>query len=114
MYLLWYICQEVYLFNRPAASLAHPTLIPTAEPSFQPRAATTGRSLTELALLTEVEFREQFSRSATKRAMQRGLMRNVAAALCMREDNDATAALDLVLSDPDPLVREAAAGSLAR
>jgi epoxyqueuosine reductase len=74
------ICQEVCPFNRPAATSAYPTLTPTTEPAFQPRSATTGRTLSELALLTEEEFREQFRRSAVKRTKWRGLMRNVAAA----------------------------------
>ncbi|HLJ54902.1 MAG TPA: tRNA epoxyqueuosine(34) reductase QueG [Chthonomonadaceae bacterium] len=87
------ICQEVCPFNRPAASSAHPTLSPTSEPSFQPRLATIGRDLAELALLTEEEFREQFRRSPVKRAKWRGLMRNVAAGLAASDDPIAEASL---------------------
>ena len=83
------ICQEVCPFNRPAATSAHPTLTPTREPAFQPRAATTGRTLAELAVLTEEEFREQFKGSPVKRAKWRGLMRNVAAALATDEGRKA-------------------------
>ena len=54
---------------------------PTAEAAFQSRAATTGRTLAELALLSEEEFREQFSRSHMKRTKWRGLIRNVTAVL---------------------------------
>ena len=39
---------------------------------FQPRPATTDRTLSELALLTEEEFREQFKGSPVKRAKRRG------------------------------------------
>ena len=62
---------------------------PTAEPAFQPRAATTGRTLAELALLSEEEFREQFKGSPVKRAKWRGLVRNVAAALAPEEGPEA-------------------------
>jgi epoxyqueuosine reductase QueG len=79
------ICQEVCPFNRPATASAHPTLVPTSEPAFQPRAATTNRTLSELALLTEEEFRRQFKGSPVKRAKWRGLIRNVAAALVTEE-----------------------------
>ena len=74
------ICQEVCPFNVRRAT-------PTAEPAFQPRAATTGRTLAELALLSEEEFREQFKGSPVKRAKWRGLMRNVAAALWRRDNS---------------------------
>jgi epoxyqueuosine reductase len=60
---------------------AHPTLTPTIGPAFQPRAATTGRRLEELAMLTEEEFRAQFKGSPVKRAKRRGFVRNAAAAL---------------------------------
>jgi len=83
------ICQEVCPFNRPAATSAHPTLAPTTEPAFQPRAATTGRTLAELALLTEEEFREQFRGSPVKRAKWRGLMRNVMAGLGTSDETGA-------------------------
>jgi epoxyqueuosine reductase len=80
------ICQEVCPFNRPAGA-SHPTLVPTTEPAFQPRAATTGRTVEELALLSEEEFREQFRGSAVKRAKWRGLLRNVAAAASSRQED---------------------------
>src|SRR5947209_3250691 len=70
---MWHVCQEVCPFNRPAATSARPTLVPTVEPAFQPRPATTGRTLEELALLTEEEFRDQFKGSPVKRAYWRGL-----------------------------------------
>jgi epoxyqueuosine reductase QueG len=65
----------------PPATSAHPTLVPTTEPAFQPLSATTNRTLERLGLLTEDEFRGQFWGSPVKRAKWRELMRNVAAAL---------------------------------
>lgn len=86
---MWHICPEVCPFNLPPAESSHPTVVPTSEPSFQPRAATTGRTLEELSLLTEEEFREQFKGSAVKRAKWRGLLRNVAIALTASDDSGA-------------------------
>ncbi len=68
------ICQEVCPFNQRRAT-------PTAEPAFQPREITNGPLLSELATMTEEEFRQKFKGSAVKRAKWRGLVRNVAAAL---------------------------------
>jgi len=76
---------------------------------------TTNRTLSELALLTEEEFREQFKGSAVKRAKRRGLLRNVAAALATSDDPAAESALELaVASDSEPLVRGHAKWALAQ
>jgi len=58
----------VRTFNRRAT--------PTTEPAFQPRPATRLR-LSELARMTEAEFRAAFKGSSVKRAKWRGLRRNV-------------------------------------
>ena len=65
------ICQEVCPFNHRSVA--------TNEPAFQPRPAMRLR-LSELARMTEDEFRMAFKGSAVKRAKWRGLMRNVGAA----------------------------------
>jgi epoxyqueuosine reductase len=51
--------------------------IPTAEPAFQARPVTSS-SISELAEMSEEEFRVAFKGSPVKRAKWRGLMRNVA------------------------------------
>src|SRR5579862_8338256 len=61
-----HICQEVCPFNRRSVA--------TEEPAFQPRPATRLR-LSELARMTEEEFRVAFKGSAVKRAKWRGLRR---------------------------------------
>ncbi len=106
------ICQEVCPFNRPAASSSHPTPIPTTEPAFQSRPETTGRTLSELALLTEDEYRKQFKGSPVKRTKWRGLLRNVVAALSSSDDPEAEAALVEALDHGSPLEREQTAWSL--
>ncbi|MCW3098634.1 MAG: putative iron-sulfur cluster binding protein [Chthonomonadaceae bacterium] len=106
------ICQEVCPINRTREAARYPTLFPTEEPAFQPRDVTVNSSVTDLLYLTEEEFREKFKGSPVKRAKRRGLLRNAAAALCMRADADAVAALEHALNDPEPLVREAAGRSL--
>ena len=106
------ICQEVCPINRTRSAARYPTLFPTEEPAFQPWDVTVNSSVTDLLYLTEEEFREKFKGSPVKRAKRRGLLRNAAAALCMRDDDEAIAALEHALNDPEPPVREQAARSL--
>ena len=68
------ICQEVCPFNLRRSQ-------PTAEPALQARPVTGSARLSDLALLTEEQFREQFRGSAVKRAKWKGLMRNASVAL---------------------------------
>lgn len=86
-------CQEACPFNRPASASAHPTLVPTAEPGYQPRPATTGRTVADLALLTEEAFGQRFKGSPVKLAKWRRLLRNVAAALATCDDPAPVAAI---------------------
>ncbi len=99
------ICQEVCPFNQHRA-------LPTDDPAFQPRDITVNSTVSDLLYLTEEEFREKFKGSPVKRAKRRGLLRNAATALCMRDDEKTVAALEHALNDPEPRVREAAAQSL--
>ncbi len=98
------ICQEVCPFNARRA-------VPTTEPAFQPRAATTGRTLADLALLSEEQFREQFRRSPVKRAKWRGLLRNVAAALSALDDSIAETDSEYAMNHNERLEREHPPGS---
>jgi epoxyqueuosine reductase len=77
---MWHLCQEVCPFNRLTARSAHPTLVQTDEPAFQPREATTVPRLTDLLTMTEEGFREKFRGSPVKRAKWQGLRRNTVAA----------------------------------
>ena len=106
------ICQEVCPFNRTRSAARYPTLLPTQEPAFQPREVTIESTVTDLLSLTEEAFREKFKGSPVKRAKRRGLLRNAATALCTRDDDEAVAALEHALNDPEELVRDAAACSL--
>jgi len=63
MYLSEHICQEVCPFNHRSVA--------STEPAFQPRPATRLR-LSELACISEEEFRVAFKGSPVKRAKWRG------------------------------------------
>ncbi|HXG37468.1 MAG TPA: tRNA epoxyqueuosine(34) reductase QueG [Bacteroidota bacterium] len=67
------ICQDVCPWNRFQQ--------PTTEAAFQPRAHTIAPRLTELAEMSETEFRERFRKSAVKRTKHQGLVRNAKAVL---------------------------------
>lgn len=99
------ICQEVCPFCQRRS-------VPTEEPTFQPREATTAPRLVEMLQMTQEEFREKFRGSPVKRAKWRGLLRNVAAALSSSDDPAAEAALIEALNHEEPLVREQAERSL--
>ena len=99
------ICQEVCPFNERRAA-------PTNEPAYQPREITSAPRLTDLLRMDDETFRREFKGSPIKRTKRRGLLRNVAAALCNRDDDEAIAALEHAINDPEPLVREQAAQSL--
>lgn len=62
--------------------------------------------------MTEGEFQIQFKGSLVKRAKRRGLLRNAAAALSERDDDEVIAALTHALGDHEPLVRDEAKRSL--
>ncbi|MDE2127966.1 MAG: tRNA epoxyqueuosine(34) reductase QueG [Armatimonadetes bacterium] len=99
------ICQEVCPFNLRRSQ-------PTTEPAFQPRDITRHARTSDLCLLTEEQFREQFKGSAVKRTKMRGLLRNAAAALSARDDSEAVHALEHAVDSPDRLVSDAAGRAL--
>jgi epoxyqueuosine reductase len=67
------ICQDVCPWNRFQQ--------PTQEAAFEPRAENIAPKLSELAEMTEAEFRERFRRSPVKRTKHEGLVRNAKAVL---------------------------------
>jgi epoxyqueuosine reductase len=67
------ICQDVCPWNRFQQ--------PTAEAAFLPRAYNIAPKLSELAEMSEEEFRERFRKSAVKRTKHQGLVRNARAVL---------------------------------
>jgi epoxyqueuosine reductase len=99
------ICQEVCPFSQRRS-------VPTSEPAFQPREATTVPRLVDMLKMTQEEFREKFKGSPVTRAKWRGLLRNVAAALSASDVPEAEAALVEALNHEEPLVREQAEMSL--
>src|SRR5262249_1436764 len=94
------VCQEVCPWNRKAP--------PGTEPAFQPRPDLEAIDLLELFRLSEDEFRRRFRDTALWRARRRGLLRNAALILGNRADPAALPALEQALSDPEPVVRDAA------
>jgi epoxyqueuosine reductase len=65
--------------------------------------------------LTQQEFETRFAYTPVWRTGREGLARNAAIALGNAGDTEAISALETAIqSDPDPVVREAAAWSLAK
>jgi epoxyqueuosine reductase len=100
------VCQEVCPWNRKAP--------PATEPAFAPRPDLVALDPVELLGMSEEEFRRRFRGTALTRPRRRGLLRNAAIVLGNRGDPAALPALEAALSDPEPLVREAAAWAIAR
>ena len=108
------ICQEVCPINRARETARYPTLFPTEEPAFQPRDVTVSSKVTDLLYMNDEGFRAKFKGSPVKRAKRRGLLRNAAATLCTRDDDEAISALEHARSDSEELVRETANSSLQK
>jgi epoxyqueuosine reductase len=100
------VCQDVCPWNRRRR---HRGGAP-----FEPREGSFAPDLAALAALDEGAFRERFRRSPVKRAKRRGLLRSVAVALGNAGDAVHRPALERLLADPDPVVREHAAWGLRR
>jgi epoxyqueuosine reductase len=75
---------------------------------FQPREDLDPVDLMGLLSLSPEAFRDRFRGTPLTRARRRGLLRNAAIVLGNRGDSAALPALERALSDPEPLVREAA------
>ena len=100
------VCQEVCPWNRKAP--------PGQEPAFQPRPGLEAVDLVELLSLSEEEFRGRFRGTALTRPRRRGLLRNAALILGNLGDPAALPALQQALTDPEPLIREAARWAIAQ
>jgi epoxyqueuosine reductase len=95
------VCQEVCPWNRKAPASAEPELQGCAE-----------LDLLEVLALSEEEFRRRFRGTALMRTKRSGLRRNAALVLGNSGDARALPALQRVLDDPEPSVREAARWAL--
>jgi epoxyqueuosine reductase len=100
------VCQEVCPWNRKAPA--------GREPALQPRPDLEGLDPVELLSLSEEAFRRRFRGTALTRPRRRGLLRNAALVLGNRGDPAALPALERALSDPEPLVRDAARWAIER
>ncbi len=97
------VCPWVKQFSRPGR-----TRFLRADPEVAaPR-------LTDLLVLDAAEFRARFRGTPVLRTKRSGLLRNVCVALGNSGDRSAMPALEKVLTDPEPLIREHAAWALAQ
>jgi epoxyqueuosine reductase len=90
------VCQEVCPWNRKDTS--EPEAVDAAE----------------VLRLTDEEFRRRYKGTALERTRRRGLARNAAVVLGNTGDESALPALERALSDPEPMVQEAAAWAIGR
>jgi epoxyqueuosine reductase len=100
------VCQEVCPWNSKAP--------PGVEPALQARNDLIAIDLGELLSLSEEQFRQRFRGTALMRAKRQGLLRNAAIVLGNLGDPAALPALHQALTDPDPVIREAAQWAIQR
>ncbi len=100
------VCQEVCPWNRKAPA--------GSEPAFAARTDLVAVDLVELLSLSEEAFRQRFRGTALTRSKRLGLLRNAALVLGNRGDPAALPALERALTDPEPVVREAARWAIDR
>ncbi len=98
------ICQQVCPWNRFAA--------PEGDASFRPRSGSPRPDLIQILELTPSTFNQRFEDSPIERAKRRGLLRNAVVALANTGDSSSLPALEKVLDDPEPLIREHAAWAI--
>lgn len=97
------VCQEVCPWNRFA--LAGPVFKPAIETSLP---------LEDLTGLDDSAFKKRFGHTPLSRAKRRGIARNALLAMGNSGDQAYRPALERFAQDPDPVLREQAAWSLAR
>ncbi len=100
------ICQEVCPWNSKAT--------PTTESAFHPREGNLAPALLSLVNMTQAEFSSRFKGSPIKRAKRRGFLRNVLVAIGNWGARKALPALEIALSDGEPLVRSHAAWAVGQ
>ena len=100
------ICQEVCPWNSKAT--------PTTESAFHPREGNLAPELLSLVNMTQVEFSRRFKGSPIKRAKRRGFLRNVLVAIGNWGARKALPALEIALTDDEPLVRSHAAWAVGQ
>jgi epoxyqueuosine reductase len=84
------------------------------EAAFTPRTELTAPALAELATLDEPAFRQRFAGTAIKRIGRDRFIRNVAYALGNSASPEAVPAVQQLLNDESPLVRDAACWAFSR
>jgi epoxyqueuosine reductase len=100
------VCQDVCPWNRKAPA--------GTEPAWQSRPDLVALDPVELLAMSEEAFRRRFRGTALLRSKRSGLLRNAAIVLGNCGDPSALPALRQALSDPEPLVREAAQWAIER
>jgi len=100
------VCQEVCPWNHREPD--------SADPVFQPAAASNPVDLIGLFSLDDEAFRRRFRHTPLWRAKRRGILRNAAIVLGNQRAVAARAALAHGLSDAEPIVREACQWALDR
>jgi epoxyqueuosine reductase len=100
------ICLEVCPWNR-FAKLSRETKLHAKTEIFQ-------HSLKDFLAFTDKDFRRVFAKSPIKRIKRTQFLRNVCVAVGNRADVDDLGTLeDLLLTEPDPLIREHAEWAVA-
>ena len=100
------ICQEVCPWNRKTE--------PVQDDAFSPGPHLENRTLADLVRLDEASFATEFRPAALERPRRRGLVRNALIVAANTGDEEALAAAEEKLSDPDPVVRGTAAWAIGR
>lgn len=100
------ICQEVCPWNRKTE--------PMQDEAFRPGPHLEERTLADLVRLDAAAFEAEFRPAALERPRRRGLVRNALVVAANSKDEEALGAAEERLSDPDPVVRGAAAWALGR
>ena len=98
------VCQMVCPWNRFAKE--------KVDASFTPRPDVPSPNLIHDLNISPEAFNHKFKGSPVKRTKRRGYLRNVAVALGNSKSSEATPALNMILDDPEPLIREHVAWAL--